>query len=163
NVTFTLGDSSLPDAPVEGGSFTVSSVGSAVKAACERLRGKLIRRARGSRGSWSGGQLLAAVRGSRLATMEGTARGKQTVKRERGARGQARAVFPLCALGNLRGGPGGRRLRHRPRHPRGQRGRGRPDRQSEDGAEPDPGWDRLGIGMALEEESLLDHRLGRFM
>ena len=33
NATFMLGDSSLPDAPVEGGSFTVSSVGSAVKAA----------------------------------------------------------------------------------------------------------------------------------
>jgi xanthine dehydrogenase YagR molybdenum-binding subunit len=37
-VTFTLGDSSLPSAPPEGGSFTVSSVGSAVKAACEKAR-----------------------------------------------------------------------------------------------------------------------------
>src|SRR5262245_38839851 len=37
NVTLMLGDSSLPDAPVEGGSFTVSSVGSAVKAAREEL------------------------------------------------------------------------------------------------------------------------------
>jgi len=37
-VTFTLGDSSLPSAPLEGGSFTVSSVGSAVKAACEKAR-----------------------------------------------------------------------------------------------------------------------------
>ena len=37
-VTFTLGDSSLPAAPLEGGSFTVASVGSAVKAACEKVR-----------------------------------------------------------------------------------------------------------------------------
>lgn len=37
-VTFKLGDSSLPQAPLEGGSFTVASVGSAVKAACEKAR-----------------------------------------------------------------------------------------------------------------------------
>jgi xanthine dehydrogenase YagR molybdenum-binding subunit len=37
-VTFKLGDSSLPKAPVEGGSFTASTVGSAVKAVCDKLR-----------------------------------------------------------------------------------------------------------------------------
>ncbi len=37
DVTFKLGDSSLPDAPVEGGSFTAASVGSAVKAACDKV------------------------------------------------------------------------------------------------------------------------------
>src|SRR5262249_56726323 len=36
NVTFVLGDSSLPDAPVEAGSFPVSSVGSPVKPASEK-------------------------------------------------------------------------------------------------------------------------------
>ncbi|WP_207479759.1 xanthine dehydrogenase family protein molybdopterin-binding subunit [Arenibaculum pallidiluteum] len=41
NVTFKLGDSALPMAPIEGGSWTVSSVGSAVLAACERVRGRL--------------------------------------------------------------------------------------------------------------------------
>ncbi|WP_244817466.1 xanthine dehydrogenase family protein molybdopterin-binding subunit [Caballeronia sp. Lep1P3] len=41
NVDFRLGDSRLPKAPLEGGSWTVSSVGSAVHAACTRLRGKL--------------------------------------------------------------------------------------------------------------------------
>ncbi|HEX7070620.1 MAG TPA: xanthine dehydrogenase family protein molybdopterin-binding subunit, partial [Rhodothermales bacterium] len=46
NVTFTLGDSSLPKAPVEGDSFTASSVGSAVKAACENVRGQLLALAR---------------------------------------------------------------------------------------------------------------------
>ena len=45
-VTFTLGDSSLPKAPVEGDSFTASSVGSAVKAACEKVREQLFAMAR---------------------------------------------------------------------------------------------------------------------
>src|SRR5437016_496847 len=45
-VTFKLGDSFLPEAPVEGGSFTASTVGSAVKAACEKLRKKLFTLAR---------------------------------------------------------------------------------------------------------------------
>nr|WP_314494366.1 xanthine dehydrogenase family protein molybdopterin-binding subunit [uncultured Pseudomonas sp.] len=42
DVTFQLGDSSLPTAPLQGGSFTVSSVGSAVRQACQLLRGKLV-------------------------------------------------------------------------------------------------------------------------
>jgi len=41
-VTFALGDSSLPSAPLEGGSFTASSVGSAVKAVCEKVRERLV-------------------------------------------------------------------------------------------------------------------------
>ncbi|SFG39833.1 xanthine dehydrogenase family protein molybdopterin-binding subunit [Pontibacter chinhatensis] len=42
NVTFQLGDSSLPKSPLEGGSWTVSSVGSAVKAVCDKVREKLL-------------------------------------------------------------------------------------------------------------------------
>ena len=41
SVTFKLGDSKLPKAPVEGGSFTVATVGSAVHAACQKLREEL--------------------------------------------------------------------------------------------------------------------------
>ena len=40
-VTFKLGDSSLPKAPVEGGSFTASTVGPAVHAACANVRDQL--------------------------------------------------------------------------------------------------------------------------
>jgi xanthine dehydrogenase YagR molybdenum-binding subunit len=40
-VRFALGDSSLPEAPVEGGSFTASTVGTAVQAACEKVREQL--------------------------------------------------------------------------------------------------------------------------
>ena len=47
DVTFKLGDSSLPKAPVEGGSFTAASVGSAVKAACEEVRGRRCSSSRG--------------------------------------------------------------------------------------------------------------------
>ena len=46
NVTVKLGDSSLPDAPVEGGSFTTSSVGSAIHAACTEVRKELLRLAK---------------------------------------------------------------------------------------------------------------------
>jgi xanthine dehydrogenase YagR molybdenum-binding subunit len=45
-VTFKLGDSALPLAPLEGGSWTVASVGSAVKLACEKVRGRLLDLAR---------------------------------------------------------------------------------------------------------------------
>jgi xanthine dehydrogenase YagR molybdenum-binding subunit len=42
NVTVKLGDSALPDAPVEGGSFTTSSVGSAIHAACRAVQEELL-------------------------------------------------------------------------------------------------------------------------
>jgi xanthine dehydrogenase YagR molybdenum-binding subunit len=38
HVKFTLGDTRLPRAPVHGGSMTMASVGSAVQAACRRVR-----------------------------------------------------------------------------------------------------------------------------
>ena len=46
DVTFRLGDSSLPPAPVQGGSWTAASVGPAVKAACDAVREKLFELAR---------------------------------------------------------------------------------------------------------------------
>ncbi|HEA29870.1 MAG TPA: xanthine dehydrogenase family protein molybdopterin-binding subunit [Leeuwenhoekiella sp.] len=45
HVTFKLGDSTLPKSPIEGGSWTVSSVGSAVKMVCVSLREKIYARA----------------------------------------------------------------------------------------------------------------------
>jgi xanthine dehydrogenase YagR molybdenum-binding subunit len=50
-VTFKLGDSALPAAPVEGGSFTLASVGSAVDAVCRKLRAKLVKLAQKDRDS----------------------------------------------------------------------------------------------------------------
>jgi len=45
-VTFRLGDSTFPQAPIEGGSWTAASVGSAVKLVCEQLAQKLLDAAR---------------------------------------------------------------------------------------------------------------------
>lgn len=47
NVVFRLGDSTLPVAPVEGGSSHVTTVGSAVEGVCEKLQKKLFKLARG--------------------------------------------------------------------------------------------------------------------
>ena len=41
DVTFKLGDSSLPTAPIEGGSWTVATIGSAVKLVCDQVADKL--------------------------------------------------------------------------------------------------------------------------
>lgn len=46
NVTFRLGDTLMPVAPLEGGSWTVTSVGSAVKLACEAIGKKLLKLAK---------------------------------------------------------------------------------------------------------------------
>jgi len=51
DVTFNLGDTSLPRAPIEGGSWTAVSVGSAVKAACDQVREELLSLARNIEGS----------------------------------------------------------------------------------------------------------------
>lgn len=45
DVTFCYGESQMPFAPIQGGSFTVATVGSAVKAAGKALRKKLLKKA----------------------------------------------------------------------------------------------------------------------
>ena len=54
-VSFVLGDTRLPRAPMHGGSMTMASVGSAVQAACRKVREDAL--ARGG-----GGDLIAAMR-----------------------------------------------------------------------------------------------------
>ena len=51
DVTARIGDSSLPTSPVEGGSWTAASAGSAVLAACHKVREQLFRQARAMDGS----------------------------------------------------------------------------------------------------------------
>jgi len=46
DVVFEYGDSKMPFAPIQGGSFTTSAVGSAIKAAGSALRKKLFKRAK---------------------------------------------------------------------------------------------------------------------
>ena len=47
-VRFSLGDTALPKAPVHGGSMTMASVGSAVQAACRKVRESALARAGGT-------------------------------------------------------------------------------------------------------------------
>ncbi|MDO7883990.1 xanthine dehydrogenase family protein molybdopterin-binding subunit [Hymenobacter cheonanensis] len=42
-VTFVLGDTNLPEAPIQGGSWTAASVGSAVQAVCQEVGKKLLK------------------------------------------------------------------------------------------------------------------------
>ena len=61
NVTVKLGDSGLPDAPVEGGSFTTSSVGSAIHAACRAVQEELLALSQKTAGSPLAGAKLDDV------------------------------------------------------------------------------------------------------
>ncbi|MDB6017222.1 MAG: aerobic-type carbon monoxide dehydrogenase, large subunit CoxL/CutL-like protein [Pedosphaera sp.] len=61
DVTFNLGDTALPEAEVEGGSFTAASVGSAVKNVCEVVREKVFRLAQAVPNSPLAGASLADV------------------------------------------------------------------------------------------------------
>jgi len=45
DVIFELGDTKLPMSPLQGGSWTAASVGSAVSKVCQKLRGKLLKEA----------------------------------------------------------------------------------------------------------------------
>lgn len=61
NVTFQLGDSSFAKAPVEGGSFTAATVGSAVNAVCHQMCEKLFTFAQRMEGSPFAGAKLTDV------------------------------------------------------------------------------------------------------
>jgi xanthine dehydrogenase YagR molybdenum-binding subunit len=77
NVTVKLGDSALPEAPVEGGSFTTSSVGSAIHAACRAVQAELLGLAQKMAGSPLAGAKLDDVEFA-----EGKIRGKRDGSRE---------------------------------------------------------------------------------
>jgi xanthine dehydrogenase YagR molybdenum-binding subunit len=51
NVKFELGDTEMPEAPLQGGSWTAASVGSAVKEACDKIRKKLLKSAKKLKGT----------------------------------------------------------------------------------------------------------------
>jgi xanthine dehydrogenase YagR molybdenum-binding subunit len=46
DITFSYADSKMPFAPIQGGSFTVATVGPAVQAACQALKKKLFKKAK---------------------------------------------------------------------------------------------------------------------
>lgn len=74
HVSFALGDSHLPFAPLEGGSFTVASVGTAVRTVCLELRQRLFELASGVPGHPLGGATLEQVTfvDGRITTQDGS-------------------------------------------------------------------------------------------
>ncbi|MBP7567544.1 MAG: xanthine dehydrogenase family protein molybdopterin-binding subunit [Burkholderiaceae bacterium] len=87
HVTFRLGDSTLPVAPVEGGSSHVTTVGSAVEGACEKLQKALLKRAQGLTDS--------PLRGLKFADVECTG----GVLRSRREPGRAVGLADIVAAG----------------------------------------------------------------
>jgi xanthine dehydrogenase YagR molybdenum-binding subunit len=178
DVTFELGDSSLPEAPVEGGSFTASTVGSAVRAACGKIREKLYRTAREIEGSPIAGAgpedlefadrqirmrsdpsrfvaLTEVMERSGLDVIEGKASAGPEPDRERFSHYGHSAIFAEVKtdreLGTIRVArivsavAAGRIIN--PKTARSQI----------------MGGIVMGIGTALEEETVLDHGIGRFV
>jgi xanthine dehydrogenase YagR molybdenum-binding subunit len=179
DVTVCLGDSKLPTAPVEGGSWTAASAGTAVHIACSELIGKLLEQARRLNDSPLGAAgrddvVLAAgrlqLRGdpAKFVTLgdalraggldhidaEGSAKPDQSVAEKFTANTHS-AVFAEvkvdAELGVVRvtrlviAVAAGKILN--PKTARSQL----------------LGGAVFGLGMALHEESMLDHRFGRFM
>lgn len=178
NVTFDLGDSSLPKSPVEGGSFTAVTVGSAVKAVCEKMCNKLFQLARKIDGSPLAGSnmddvmfvdgqiqlrndpsraisLIEAMRQGGLETIEEEASAGPEPEEMQYSHYTHSAVFAEVRvdqdLGTVRATrvvsaiAAGRILN--PKTARSQV----------------LGAIVMGIGTALEEESVIDHAFGRFM
>ncbi|MBP2315378.1 xanthine dehydrogenase family protein molybdopterin-binding subunit [Azospirillum soli] len=179
DVTFHLGDSSLPMAPIEGGSWTVSSVGSAVKAACDRVRDRLVTAASKMKGGplagignqevvFADGHLVAkadpsrrvsitdVMRASELLTIEEEARSvPYLLARSRHALGTHSAIFAEVRVDEGLGTVQVTRVvsaiaAGRIINPKTARSQ-------------IMGAVVWGIGMALEEETFTDHTLGRYM
>ena len=178
-VTALVGDSSLPTSPVEGGSWGAASAGSAVALACETVKETLFRHARGLDGSPLANAEMARVafRGGRIELIADPARfvtlqdamvagGLHRIEAEETARPNPAAQLRYASythsavfaevrvdeeLGQVRvtrivdAVAAGRILN--PKTARSQI----------------LGGVVFGIGMALHEESMADHHLGRFM
>jgi xanthine dehydrogenase YagR molybdenum-binding subunit len=177
-VTFKLGDSWLPNAPVEGGSFTALTVGSAVMAVCDKLKQKLFLLARNLKNSPLAGMELDevtfddgkirsrkepaclvsfqdAIRSSRLERLEEESSARRSEEAQKYAHWAHSAIFVEVKvdedLGTVQVArvvsaiAAGRILN--PKTARSQV----------------MGGVVWGIGMALEEESVMDQRFGRIM
>jgi xanthine dehydrogenase YagR molybdenum-binding subunit len=176
-ITVRLGDSDLPKAPVEGGSFTAASVGAAVQLACRAVGMKLFKAARRIRSRPLGdatidevefidGAIRVKAEPSRSASYGEIMRaaGKQSIEAKETAKpdhddskarnchsavfaevkvdaelGVVRVTRIVCAVA------AGRIIN--PQTARSQI----------------LGGIVMGLGMALHEESVMDHRIGRFM
>jgi xanthine dehydrogenase YagR molybdenum-binding subunit len=156
-VSVELGDSSLPQAPLQGGSWTAASVGSAVQAACAKLLCELdalARAAKANLGTWPSRLELMRRAGRGLITADG-AIGPSAAEAKTFAHYTHSAVFVEVAVDEDVG---------MVRVPRvvsavaGGRILSPPTARSQI-----LGGVVWGIGMALHEEASVDHGLGRIM
>jgi xanthine dehydrogenase YagR molybdenum-binding subunit len=178
DVTFRLGDSALPKAPVEGGSFTAATVGSAVHAACQKVREQLVALAQQVDRSPLAGvrledvtfadgvirsrdeparvvALTAAMRHGKLAVVEAEASAGPGPERKDYSTYAHSAVFAEVKVDQDLGTIHATRIvtavaGGRILNPKTARSQVL-------------GGIVWGIGSALEEESVLDHAFGRFM
>jgi xanthine dehydrogenase YagR molybdenum-binding subunit len=175
-VTAKVGDSSLPAAPVEGGSWTAASAGYAVKLACEALAQKLIKAAAKVAGkplgkatieevSFVDGRIVLksdpgvgvsftdAMRAAKLQSVEATGTAKP--QEDQKSRNTHSAIFAEVKVDEQLGVVRVTRVVNavaagriiNPKTARSQI----------------LGGVVMGIGMALHEETMADHQLGRFM
>ena len=175
-VEFRLGDSSLPQAPLEGGSFTVSSVGTAVQQACEALQEKLLDAAQQSPVSpftgakledveFLGGQMrlkaspehevgLAQILGA-SGSIEAEVSAKPDEKRNAYSTATHSAIFVEVRVDESLGTVKVSRVVSAV-------AAGRVVNPKTAGSQISGGvvW---GIGQALHEETMIDHNLGRYM
>lgn len=135
NVSVTLGDSTLPRAPVEGGSYTAASIANAVVAACDQAKAERSRRPGAERieceASNKPGRGDTHARAVHAATFAEVKVDEQLavirVSRVVSAVAAGRIINPKTARSQVLGSV------------------------------------VMGIGMALHEETLTDHRFGRIM
>ncbi len=178
DVTFKLGDSTFALSPIEGGSWTASSVGSAVKVVCEKVREKLFKLAQKldnspftnasvedvtfqdkqiklSHDPTQAVSITAAMRHGKVNSIEEETTSQPSLKQNLYTQNSHSAVFCEVKvdeeLGTIRvtrvvsAIAGGRILN--PKTARSQI----------------LGAVVWGIGMALQEESVIDQNFGRFM
>jgi xanthine dehydrogenase YagR molybdenum-binding subunit len=174
-----LGDSSLPKAPLQGGSWTAASVGSAVKSACEALQKVLLKQAH-----TIGNSPLGKARLSSVAFEEGEIRLKKDARRALPLREIVASTGEARVSAEGKAGPNPLSMARYSRYAHsavfaevkvdeelGQIRVTRIVNAVAAGRILNPKTARsqvlggvvFGMGMVLHEESMLDHRLGRFM
>lgn len=178
-VQVSLGDSSAPKAPLQGGSWTAASVGAAVKAACGALQKNLLKQAHTISNSPIGKARLSSV-----AFENGEIRLKKDAKRALALREIVVSTGESHMAAEGKAGPSLISMARYSRYTHsaifaevkvdeelGQVRVTRVVNAVAAGRILNPKTARsqvlggvvFGIGMALHEESMLDHRLGRFM
>jgi xanthine dehydrogenase YagR molybdenum-binding subunit len=177
NVTVKLGDSTLPQSPVEGGSWVAASVSNAIAAAAGAVRGDVLKLAKTMPGSpladakpgdvvLADGRLVSKRDPNRSVSLADAMRAGSVdrIEREKSstpeddgkyARGTHSAIFAEVKVDEQLGIVRVTRIVNAVAAGR--------ILNTKSAASQISGGTIMGIGMALHEETLVDHRFGRFM